>query len=450
MLVVVASSTGAFAADEATLLRVFLTDGASLVSYGEPARIGDRVVFSMPTASTPNPPLHLVSLPADRVDWDRTNRYAASARAARYLQTRAEADYAVLATDISQAIKEIGQTTDASKRLAIAESSRTRLAAWPESHFNYREADVRHMLSLLDEAIADLRAARGAEQFSLSFVASAAPTPVAEPLLPAPTLKEAIEQVLTAASAVDGAAERSLLLRTALVNLDRDAAELPAPWVARTRAETRASIRTEERIDRSYQELTSWMMGIARWRARRADVRGLERVGDRIRRRDQALGEHRPDAVNALLVAVEAELDAARRLRQARAQFALRAPVFRRYRLAIRAPMDRLARLKPSLERIKSLSNPSPASLAALDRSVVRVLEQTSAIVPPEELASAHATLVSAAQLAGNAARIGREAAQTGDMARARDASSAAAGALLLGASARSDIQTLLGLPQLP
>src|SRR3990172_3184235 len=212
MLVVVASSTGAFAADEATLLRVFLTDGASLVSYGEPARIGDRVVFSMPTASTPNPPLHLVSLPADRVDWDRTNRYAASARAARYLQTRAEADYAVLATDISQAIKEIGQTTDASKRLAIAESSRTRLAAWPESHFNYREADVRHMLSLLDEAIADLRAARGAEQFSLSFVASAAPTPVAEPLLPAPTLKEAIEQVLTAASAVDGAAERSLLL----------------------------------------------------------------------------------------------------------------------------------------------------------------------------------------------------------------------------------------------
>ena len=40
------------AADDATLLRVFLKDGTSLVSYGEPARVGDRVVFSMPTAAT--------------------------------------------------------------------------------------------------------------------------------------------------------------------------------------------------------------------------------------------------------------------------------------------------------------------------------------------------------------------------------------------------------------
>jgi len=45
--------------DEATLLRVFLIDGTSLVSYGEPARVSDRVIFSMPTATTPNPPLHL-------------------------------------------------------------------------------------------------------------------------------------------------------------------------------------------------------------------------------------------------------------------------------------------------------------------------------------------------------------------------------------------------------
>src|SRR5947209_3100797 len=57
-----ARCTPAVAADDVTLLRVFLTDGSSLVSYGEPARIGDRVVFSMPTAATPNPPLHSVDL----------------------------------------------------------------------------------------------------------------------------------------------------------------------------------------------------------------------------------------------------------------------------------------------------------------------------------------------------------------------------------------------------
>ena len=67
--------------DDVTLLRVFLTDGTSLVSYGEPARVADRVIFSMPTATTPNPPLHLVNLPIARVDWDRTNRYATTARA---------------------------------------------------------------------------------------------------------------------------------------------------------------------------------------------------------------------------------------------------------------------------------------------------------------------------------------------------------------------------------
>src|SRR5713226_5350114 len=86
-------------ADPATLLRVFLTDGTSLVSYGEPARVNDRVIFSMPTATTPNPPLHLVNLPAARVDWDRTSRYAATARASHYVDTQAENDYAALSNE---------------------------------------------------------------------------------------------------------------------------------------------------------------------------------------------------------------------------------------------------------------------------------------------------------------------------------------------------------------
>ena len=76
-------------------------------------------------------------------------------------------------------------------------------------------------------------------------------------------------------------------------------------------------------------------------------------------------------------------------------------------------------------------------------------LALAAAIVPPEETAAAHALLVSATQLAGNAAQIRREATLAGDMTRAWDASSAAAGALMLGAKARTDIQTSLRLPQL-
>ena len=59
------------------MFRVFLKDGRSLVSYGELARVGDRVVFSMPTDVGANPALRLVDIPADQVDWDRTDRYAA-------------------------------------------------------------------------------------------------------------------------------------------------------------------------------------------------------------------------------------------------------------------------------------------------------------------------------------------------------------------------------------
>src|SRR5918912_4176228 len=78
----------AAAADDPVLLRVFLADGTSLVSYGEAARVGDRIVFSMPTASGPTPPLHLINLPAGRVDWERTTRYTTSAQARRYLATQ--------------------------------------------------------------------------------------------------------------------------------------------------------------------------------------------------------------------------------------------------------------------------------------------------------------------------------------------------------------------------
>src|SRR3954465_11141635 len=90
--------------DDVTLLRVFLADGRSLVSYGEPARVGDRVVFSMPASTAPGGPLELVNIPADRIDWTRTNRYTETVRSKRYMETQAENDYAMLSNEIAQAL----------------------------------------------------------------------------------------------------------------------------------------------------------------------------------------------------------------------------------------------------------------------------------------------------------------------------------------------------------
>jgi hypothetical protein len=442
---------GSSAADDnATLLRVFLRDGTSLVSYGEPARVGGRVVFSMPTAVMPNPPLHLVDLPDDRVDWDRTNRYSTAARASQYLKGQAELDYATLSTQLTEALNDVASTTSQTERLAIVEKVRSQLLDWPQSHYGYRQAEVRQMVEMLDGAIADLRASTGARRFDISLAAFADAPAITEPLLPPLTLRESIEQVLNAARVVDRAAERTSLLTTALGAIDRDKDSLPADWASTTRAEVQSAINVELKIDESYRSLTSSVMQLADRRAKLADVRGVERLLTRVRVQDAQLGVRRPETVSALLAAVEQKLDATRRLRLARDRWELRLPVFTAYGTAIRAPMALFGRLKPSLEDIKALSGSSPASLAELHDGALQLLTLLSSITPPEELASAHALMVSAAQMAANAVTVRRDATLANDMAQAWNASSAAAGALMLGTRAHDDILTLLRPPHLP
>jgi hypothetical protein len=446
-------STRTSAADDATLFRVFLKDGTALVSYGEFARAGDRVVFSIPTsAADANPTLHVVNIPADRVDWERTNRYADSARATQYITTRAETDYAAISNDVARTLNEVAVAPNAASRLALIESARKALAEWPRSHFNYRAAEVRQMLTLLDEAIADLRASSAPGRFDLSLTAFASESPVLEPLLPPPTLKDAIEQTLVAAGVSDTAVERETLLDAALASLDRGAGTLPPDWANATRAETAAVLQMERQVDRTYQQLSKRILAQGQQRARRADVRGLEEVLVSIRRRDARLGHKRPDDIHSLVAAVQAQLDAARLLRLARDRWAMRAPDFRKYHAAISTPVDLLAavaRVKPALEDIKALAGSTPAALTSIGRAAAQIIKRASAIAPPDELRPAHALLVSAAQMADTAARIRREAVLRADMARAWDASSAAAGALMLAASARSEMQMLLRPPEL-
>ena len=439
----------ASAAGDPTLLRVFMTDGTSLASYGEPARVGDRVIFSMPTTAGTSPALHLVNIHADRVDWDRTNRYAASARATQYVQTQAETDYAELSNEIARTLNEVALTTEPAKRLEIVQRARGLLAEWPQSHYNYRQAEARQMLAMLDEAIADLRAQTGAGRFDLALAAYADPPTVVEPLLPPPTLKDSIEQTLLAARAVDSAAERTSLLTVALLTLDREKASLPADWVDATRTTTATALQAELRVDRAYQLLTTRMVTLADRSARAADVKSLQWLLTRIERRDAAMGRKRPEAVNALVKAVEDTLDATRRLQLARGRWRLRAPVLREYRVAIGTPMELFLQVKPALEAIRALSGSTPAALTRIQRATSAILALASAIVPPDETMVAHALFVSAVQLAANAAQIRREATVAGDMPRAWDASSTAAGALMLGAKARSDMQASLRFPQL-
>src|SRR5688572_4892411 len=289
----VTSARAAAPADDATLVRVFLKDGKSLVSYGEPALVTDRVVFSMPITATPNPPLHLVDVPLAQVDWERTTRYATAARAAHYVQYQAPADYAALSTEIARTLDEVAATSEPAKRIAIVERARAALARWPQNHYNYRATEVRQMLSMLDEAIADLRAASGARQFDLALTAFVDPPTIAEPLLPPPTLQESIEQTLLAARIVENAFDRTTLLATVMAAVDRGRSSLPPDWAKATRLEAGLAMRAEQRITASYRSLTARVTAMANYRARMADVRGLERLLRSLPQRDAALGGKR-------------------------------------------------------------------------------------------------------------------------------------------------------------
>ena len=128
----------------------------------------------------------------------------------------------------------------------------------------------------------------------------------------------------------------------------------------------------------------------------------------------------------------------------------MRLPELRSYRELMSGALQRLVRLGPALEDIKGLAGSGPEALGSILKTAAEVTRVAAETHVPEELRDIHSLLTSATQLAGAAAKLRREAALTGNMARAWDASSAAAGALMLSERARVEMQSAFRLPQLP
>lgn len=435
----------------APLHRLFLKEGGSVVSYGEFARVDDRVVFSMPLGvnAESGPELELVDLPSGRIDWDRTDRYSHSIRAVRYAATQGEADYARFSAEIARALDNVGKTADIGERLTIVQRARQALAEWPATHFNYKHSEVQDNLLLLDEAIADLRAEAGLARFDLSLRTGLSLAPPSEPLLPAPAVQDLLEQAALVARLTDQPTQRTSLLTAVLAALERHLAELPSSWIETTRTSIQTLLRAEMAIDRAYQALVSRVLTAAAARAKVADVRGLERLAADVRTRDAALGYSRPQTVEGLLAAVASELDAARRLQLERDRWALRMPELRRYQSSVVPALSKLKSLAPHLEDIKALSGSGPDAIGALLQWAADCRAVLNSVQPPDELRATHDLLLSVAQLVESAAKMRREAALIGSLDRAWNASSAAAGALMLSERARTDLQAAIKPPEL-
>src|SRR4029450_5397701 len=109
----------------AVLYRVSLKDGGVLVSYGEFARVADRVVLSIPIGGTDaSPVLHVISIAESAVGWERTNPDAQAARARHYAETQGESDFARLTRDISDTLYKVGSTDNPAERLPPAGGGR--------------------------------------------------------------------------------------------------------------------------------------------------------------------------------------------------------------------------------------------------------------------------------------------------------------------------------------
>lgn len=430
------------ASSQGLLFRIFLTDGTTLVSYGEFARVGDRVVFSVPLGDvTADPKLQVLTIGESLVDWERTEAYAAAVRAKHYADTRGEDDFALLTGQVTAALSDVSLTSDPKRRLAMAEEARRNLAAWPASNHGFKRDEVAQLVSIFDDLIAEMRVEAGQGQFDLKLVARTQPPPPVE-LMPAPDIRASFEMAYRSALLTSEPAERTALLRT----LSESIAFAPrsAAWAAPLRRDIDRTLAEEVRADRAYRALTASALKTASTLSRRADVQGLQGLIARALRQDRALGATRPGEMAALLAALDLKLDEARKLRLARDAWALRLEAIKSYRRSIDSPLQRLAQFRRWLEEIRNLAGPDPKFLRPLaDRARLGHLELMG-VTPPPEAQAAHGLVAAALHMTRRAAELRTNAISSNDMKTAWDASAAAAGAITLGERAIEELQRLM------
>ena len=420
------------------LFRVFLSDGRVLSSYGEWARLDDRVIFSMPTQLSREPlELQLVNIPSQRVDWPRTESYAESVRAAAYAATRGDADFAVFSAEVAKTLNEVAQIADPALRLSTAERARQKLADWPASHYGYRIEEVREALAVLDEVISQLRVSAGITRFDLSLSAPLPAPPL--PPLPPPSDAELVEQLVAAASLSDTPVERLTLLQTVLRLLDRAVGLLPGEWAHRMRTSVSGDLEREQRIERAYIALRTSTLETASRLAARGSMADLEKLRDKVRAEDRRLGGHRSGDIAALLATIDLEAATAVRAREAARRWQQRSPAYRRYRRAMNGPFKTFDGALPALEQVKAMRGPAASAIAPLSKRLERAGKTVAKVKAPEDLASGHALIRSAWELADNALRLRADAVSQNSVDVAQRASSAAAGALMLYQRARAE-----------
>jgi hypothetical protein len=421
------------------VLRIFLKDGTPLVCYGEYTRTGDRVVFAVPLGSAATPDaLQVITLPADAIDWDKTTNYADTARYQRYAATRGDADYTALTAEVARALSEIALSLDPARKLAVARETRAMLVGWPRTHYGYRATEVRDLALVFDEAISSIQANLGVSTFHLDLVATLEP-PRGD-LLPDPTLAQSIESARAAARASDSPAERLSLQQAVLAALDLHQQDVDTRWVSSARGRIRADMRRDAREQRAYAKFSARAIEAARSHAASGDVASVERVLAETNIKQAQPGRRRSDDMVALLATLDTHLAAARTRRLELDRWEFRNQTWGTYQAGARLVLEQLNDALQDVDAVRRMSGPDARRLPRSQSRVERASRALSDLEPPGDLRDAHSALTSAVDLMQEALRRRREAVLSLDMQAARNASSSAAGSLLLLDRSRSNI----------
>ena len=153
--------------------------------------------------------------------------------------------------------------------------------------------------------------------------------------------------------------------------------------------------------------------------------------------------------IQAARTAVQGQLAAARQLRLLQDQWRVRQRVSRDYQRTVKSQLAQLVKAQPALEAIRRLQGPSPRQVLELQGRLRGGADRLQRVPTPDYLRSTHELLVNAWRFAETAARTRYAAAASGSVATAWEASSAAAGALLMLSRAQLELRVLLEPPKL-
>src|SRR5256885_779205 len=136
-----------------------------------------------------------------------------------------------------------------------------------------------------------------------------------------PSAREQLDQVFRVARLTERSSDRIALFQAALALIAEAGGAIPVADTRAFRRSAEAQIRDEAGTDAKYAVLSRRLMASASRAASGARIDEVEKTLNRVAEEDARLGARRPEAIQALRVSLQAQLEDARRLRLLRDQW---------------------------------------------------------------------------------------------------------------------------------